>query len=173
MDDNQVKVDKTLKETLAKMEAERKADAENLKSIMERMMDTDQTDVKLKELTEMVETTHRECEEPTSADMKACQETTVSHEATEADEETMACQEETEACLQGEPASEDMTPEVAHEQEFPLEDAVIMPVGEPRKRRQDRRHLATQRRQKKEEERTQRKDGCRKNLVAARCAAVA
>jgi small-conductance mechanosensitive channel len=71
MDKNQVMADKTLKETLAKMEAERKSDRENLKSMMERMMNIDQTDVKLKELTETVETTHRECEEPTSADMKA------------------------------------------------------------------------------------------------------
>jgi hypothetical protein len=37
----------------------------------------------------MAETTHRECEEPTSADMKECQETTVCHEATEADVEKM------------------------------------------------------------------------------------
>jgi hypothetical protein len=58
------------------------------------------------------------------------------------------------------PASEDMTPEVVHEEEFPLEDAVVMPVGEPRSRRRDRRHLAAQRRQKKERKRTQRKDGC-------------
>jgi hypothetical protein len=82
-------------------------------------------------------------------------------------EETMACQEKTEPRLQGEPASEDMTLEVAHEQEFPLEDAVVMPVGELRKRRWDQRHLATQRRQKKEEEWTQSKNGCQKDLVAA------
>jgi hypothetical protein len=88
-------------------------------------------------------------------------------------EETMACQEKTEARLQGEPASEDMTPEVAHEQEFPLEDAIVMPVGEPRKMRRDRRYMAAQRRQKKEEKQTQRKDACRKNLVAPRRAKVA
>jgi hypothetical protein len=35
--------------------------------------------------------------------------------------------------------------------EVNTEDAVVMPVGEPRKRRQDRRHLAAQRRQKEEE----------------------
>jgi hypothetical protein len=60
----------------------------------------------------------------------------------------MACQEKMEARLQHEPASEDMTPEVAHEQEIPLEDAVVMPVGEPRKGRRDRRHLTAGRRQK-------------------------
>jgi hypothetical protein len=53
-------------------------------------------------------------------------------------EETMACQEMMEACLEcKKPASVNMTPEVAHEQEVPLEDAATIPVGEPRKRRRD------------------------------------
>jgi hypothetical protein len=83
-------------------------------------------------------------------------------------EETMTCQEKTEVRLEEEePTSVEMKPEVAHE-EVPLEDAVVMPVGEPRKRRRDQRHLAAQRRQKKEEERTQSKNECRKDLVAAR-----
>jgi Tfp pilus assembly protein PilN len=46
--------------TLTKMEAERKSDLEDLKSMMERMMNTNQTGVKLKELTDTVEKTHRE-----------------------------------------------------------------------------------------------------------------
>jgi hypothetical protein len=95
-------------------------------------------------------------------------------------EETMACQEKTEARLQEEAASQDMTPEVAHE-EIPGEDTVDMPGGEPRKRRRDRRHLAAVRRQKKEQDqnldarrrrkeqkRAQKKDGSRRNLVVAR-----
>jgi hypothetical protein len=96
-------------------------------------------------------------------------------------EETMACQETMEPCLgKEESTSEDMTPEVAHEQEVPREDAVVMPVGEPRKRRRDQRHLAAVSRQKdqdrdldarprrKEQKRAQRKNGCRRSLVAAR-----
>jgi hypothetical protein len=69
------------------MKAERKAYREDLKRTMEEMMITNQakTDVMLKELTETIEKTHLECEETTSADRKACQETTVCHEATEAD----------------------------------------------------------------------------------------
>jgi hypothetical protein len=53
-------------------------------------------------------------------------------------EKTMACQENTEARLEGkeEPTSEDMEIEVA--QEVPVEDAAVMPVGEPRNRRRDR-----------------------------------
>jgi hypothetical protein len=56
-----------------------------------------------------------------------------------------------EACLEGkeEPASMEFKPEVADEK-VPLEDAVVMPVGEPRKRRWDQRHLAAQRHQKEE-----------------------
>jgi hypothetical protein len=97
--------------------------------------------------------------------------------------ETMACQGNMEARLEKEdkPASVDRPPEVAQEQEVPREDAIDMPVGEPRKRRRDRRHLAAMRRQKKKQDknldarrrrkqkkRTQNKDGCRKGLVAAR-----
>jgi hypothetical protein len=53
-------------------------------------------------------------------------------------EETMACQETMEACLEcKEPASVEIKPEVADE-EVPKEDAVVMPVGEPRNRRRDR-----------------------------------
>jgi hypothetical protein len=85
-----------------------------------------------------------------------------------------ACQETMEARLEEEkPASMEMKPEVADE-EVPLEDAVEMPVGEPRKRRRDqRRNLAAVRRQKKEQDqnldarrrrkeqnRTLRKNGC-------------
>jgi hypothetical protein len=78
------------------------------------------------------------------------------------------------------PASVDRTPEVAQEQKVPREDAVDMPVGEPRKRRRERRNLAAVRSQKKQDKnldarrrrkqkkRTQNKDGCRKGLVAAR-----
>jgi hypothetical protein len=89
-------------------------------------------------------------------------------------EETTACQETIEARLERkeEPASEEMKPEVAH-QEVPREDAEEMPVGESRKRRRDGRNLAAGRRQKKEQKRTQWKDGCRNNLVAARRASVA
>jgi hypothetical protein len=49
-------------------------------------------------------------------------------------EETMACQEKTEARLkEDEPASEDMTPEVARDQDVPREDAAVMPVRGLRK----------------------------------------
>jgi hypothetical protein len=58
-------------------------------------------------------------------------------------DERTTCQETMEACLEGkeEPASMELKPEVADE-EVPLEDAVVMTVGEPRKRRRDQLHLA-------------------------------
>jgi hypothetical protein len=49
-----------------------------------------------------------------------------------------------------------MEPEVA--QEVSVEDAVVMPVGEPRNRSGNQRHLAAERRQNKEQQ----------NLVAMR-----
>jgi hypothetical protein len=94
-------------------------------------------------------------------------------------EETTACQETMEARLEvEEPASVDRTPEVANE-EVPREGAARMPVGGLRRRRRDR-HLAAvrcqnktdqhldARRRRKGQERAQRKDGCRRSLVAAR-----
>jgi hypothetical protein len=94
--------------------------------------------------------------------------------------EAMACEEKTEVRLgeTEEPASVDVTPEVADE-EVPVQDAARMPVGEPRKKRRDR-YLAAVRRQKKQDQnlearrrgkeqgRAQRRYGCLKNLVAAR-----
>jgi hypothetical protein len=109
-----------------------------------------------------------------SADMKECQETTVCHEAMEADIGKMEPFDRMIAILEQmivitdliattdlngntkemeceKPASVDTTPEVAHEQEVPVEDAEVMPVGEPRKRRRDERQiLAVVRSQKKE-----------------------
>jgi hypothetical protein len=91
--------------------------------------------------------------------------------------ETMAYLEKTEARLEVEPASVDTTPEVADDQEVQVEDAEVLSIGEPRKRRRDR-HLAAGRRQKEDQnldagrrrkgkERIQSNDGYRKNLVAA------
>jgi hypothetical protein len=98
---------------------EMKASQNETLARMERMMNADQTDVKLKQLTETVETTHRECEEPTSADMKVC------HEATEADIE------KTES-------DSGMMQSVAVHQEVSREDAAVMPVGGLRKHRTGR-----------------------------------
>jgi hypothetical protein len=130
---------------------------------------------KEEELTEMAETTHRECEEPISADMKECQEMTVCHEATEADIEKMKpidraivileqmitmtkTNEEKIATmdLKGnpeemeceEPASVEMKPEVA-QQGVPREDAAVMPVRGLRKQRRGRKQAAGRREEPK------------------------
>jgi hypothetical protein len=79
--------------------------------------------------------------------------------------EKMACQGKAEAHLEGEePTSVDMEPEAAHG-EVPREDAAVMPVGEPKKRRRDRNLDA--RCLRKRQKGTQGKNGCRRNSVAA------
>jgi hypothetical protein len=135
---------------LAKMDAiQEKADANHAK-----------TDINLKEMRYEIKAGQakmRSIFNAWSSDLKITQE------------ETMAFQETMKARLEEEePASVEMKPEVAHEQEVPLEDAVVMPVGEPRRRRRDQQHLAAQRRQKKQQKRTQNKNWYRKDLVAAR-----
>jgi hypothetical protein len=72
-------------------------------------------------------------EEPTSADMKACQDAM-------------------EANLEGkeEPASEEIKPEVADDQEVPREDAAVMPVRGLRKQRRGRKQAAGRRKEPKE-----------------------
>jgi hypothetical protein len=56
--------------------------------------------------------------------------------------ETPACQGTMEACLETEePASVETTPEVADEQEAPVQDAAVMPVRGLRKQRRDRNKL--------------------------------
>jgi hypothetical protein len=67
-------------------------------------------------------------------------------------EETMACPEKMEARLgKEEPTSEDIEPEVADE-EVPVEDTVVMPVGEPRNRHRDQRNLAAERCKRKQQD---------------------
>jgi hypothetical protein len=83
--------------------------------------------------------------------MRACQETTVCHEATEADIEKIE-------------RDSGMMQSVAAHPDIPKEDAARMAVGEPRKRHRDQ-NLAAQRHQKKEQKQSQRKNGCRRNLL--------
>jgi hypothetical protein len=67
-----------------------------------------------------------------------------------------------------EPASEDMTPEVADDQEVPVEDAEVRLVAEPRKRRRDGQNLAAVHRQKKpNRDLDARRRGKQQDLVAA------
>jgi hypothetical protein len=75
-----------------------------------------------------------ECEEPVSEDIKACQETTTCHEATEGGTEKT------------EPDPGTMHSVEEHE-DIPKEEATVMPVGGLRKRRRDQ-NLTAGRRQK-------------------------
>jgi peroxiredoxin family protein len=61
----------------------------------------------------------------------------------ERDVETMACQETTEVRIEEEKlTSVDRKPEVAEQREVPVEDAEVMAVGEPKKKRRTDRKLA-------------------------------
>jgi hypothetical protein len=83
-------------------------------------------------------------------------------------EETTACQETMEARLEvEEPASVDMTPEVADE-EVPSKNAEVMAAGGPKKRRRDRRHLAAGRRQKKQQDLVAARRGTTRRAAVAR-----
>jgi hypothetical protein len=69
----------------------------------------------------------------------------------EIEEETMACREMTEARPEEEKMLTlvNMKPEMVEQQEVPVEDAEVMPVGEPKKKRRRDRKLAAERRRQK------------------------
>jgi hypothetical protein len=112
---------------------------ENLKRMMEEMMNANQAkiDVKLEELSEANDKTHVEHEEPTSADRKACQETTVCHEATEADIEKIDYNPR-------------MMQSVVECQEVPKEDAIAKSVERRKKRHRGQKQAAGRRGEPKE-----------------------
>jgi hypothetical protein len=88
-------------------------------------------------------------------------------ELKEGRKEIMACQRNTETSLaEEEPTSVDMKPEAAQQYDVPKEDAEMMPIGGPKKRRMGRKLAAE--RQGKPKERNQGKDGRRKKFAVAR-----
>jgi hypothetical protein len=92
-------------------------------------------------------------------------ETMAWREITEAhlqEKETMACQEMEERLEEEKPTSLDRKPEAAEERQVPEENAEVMPVGEPKKKRRRDRN------QRKMKKRTQDNDGCRRRLAVAR-----
>jgi hypothetical protein len=95
-------------------------------------------------------------------EMAASHKETVAETKSEMDVEMIACQEMEALSEEKKPTSVDMKPEVAQKEQVPVQDATVMPVGEPKKKKR-RRHwnLATERRGTPKE-RTQGKDWCRK-----------
>jgi hypothetical protein len=158
---------KAMQENQAKSDADRKADREERKPDKEEMLA--KMEANTKAMQENQETTAR-------MDVKigSMHDELIStlKNFKFNGKETPACQETMEARLEAEePVSVDTTPEVADDQEVPVEDAEVLSVAEPRKRRRDERNLAAVRRQKKqnrdldtrrrgkEQERAQRKMG--------------
>jgi hypothetical protein len=81
--------------------------------------------------------------------------------------ETMACQEMEAHQEEKKPTSVDIKPEAA-EREVPTEDAEVMPVGEPKKKRRRDRKPAAERRCHKPKTSTRENCGPQKRLVVAR-----
>jgi hypothetical protein len=65
-------------------------------------------------------------------------------------DETLACHEMEARQDEEKPISRDRNPEAAQKEEVPAEDATVMPVGEPRKKRRRDRQLAAERRRQKQ-----------------------
>jgi hypothetical protein len=135
-------------EMLAKAEADWKADKEEIKREKEEM-----------------EADQKEFLARLRADEKAWREEirSVLFETTNTRKEALAYRESMEARPEVEkPTSADRKPEAAEEYEVPVEDAEVMPVGEPRKKRRRGRN------QRSKKKRTQGNDGCQRRLAAAR-----
>jgi hypothetical protein len=164
----------------AKLDADRKADREMLAAIKANEEMTARMDAKIGSMHDELKSTIEEGIKDAMQSMQAALKSAIK-EAKFNRKETMACQGKMGAHLEEDkPASVDTAPEVADDQEVPVEDAEVRSVTEPRKRRRDGRNLAAVHRQKKkdrvldarcrgkEQGRAQRKNGCLKILVAAR-----
>jgi hypothetical protein len=82
--------------------------------------------------------------------------------------ETMACQAMEAHLEEKGPTSVDRKPEVAQKEEVPFDDAEVMPVGEPRKKRRRDRKLEAQHPRQKPKEFTRENCGPQNRLAVAR-----
>jgi hypothetical protein len=148
------------KELLAKMEADRKIDKE------ERKADRAQTQQMMKML--------QAYQAKTDAILPATQvmetnlkETTASFKPETDEVETMACQG-MEARPEEKPTSADRKPEAVEEYKALAENATVIPVGEPKKKRRRDRKLAAEHRRQKPKTSTRENCGSQKRLDVTR-----
>jgi hypothetical protein len=113
--------------------------------------------------------------EEIAADTKAwLEEIAASHKETVAeskpkkDIKTTAYQEMEARQDEKKPTSMDMKPEAAQREEVPVDDAKVMPVGEPKNKRRRDRKLAAERRRQKPKDKTREKCGSQKRLAVPR-----
>jgi hypothetical protein len=85
----------------------------------------------------------------------------------ETEVKTMACQEMEAHQEEEEPTSVDRKPEAAEQREVPIDDAEVMPVGEPMKKRRRDRKMAAERRRQKPKTSTRENCGPQKRLAVA------
>jgi hypothetical protein len=132
-----------------KAEADRKAAQEDILA----KMDANQTkaDADRVQMQELMKTLQA-YQAKTDAVLPAMQVMEISRKGTatvlepETEVKMMACQEMEAHPEEEEPASVDTKPEAAQQEEVPVEDAEVMPVGEPKKKRRMDRQLATEHR---------------------------
>jgi hypothetical protein len=164
LDVNQEKADADRKtghkELLAKMEADRKIDKE------ERKADR----VQMQEMMKMMQAYQAK----TDAVLPATQVTETSHKETAAviepenEVERMACQGMEARPEEEKPTSAERKPEAAKQREVPAENAEVIPVGEPKKKRRRDQKLAAEHRRQKPNTSTRENCGPQKRLVVAR-----
>jgi hypothetical protein len=100
---------------------------------------------------------------------KASRKEIVAENKPRIDIKTLAYRETTEARQDEEkPASADKKPEAAEEYEVPAENATLMPVGEPKKKRRRDRKLAAERRRQEPKDTKMINDGPQEKLAVAR-----
>jgi hypothetical protein len=141
---NQAKMDANQE----RMEANRKKNQEDFMAKLDAYRRTDKEDFMAR-----MDANMKAWREKTDADMEAWQKEICSmrFETTNTRNETLACQEMEAHQEEEEPSSVDMKPEVVEQRKVPVEDAEVMQVGEPKKkRRRDRKLAAVRRRQKNE-----------------------
>jgi hypothetical protein len=169
---NQAKMDADRKaaqeDLLAKMDANQaKAEAkiEAYKESMETNLKKDKEDLmkKLDAYQTKAETRHKEFLARRDAGWNAWREImNANHDKTVAYQEVETRPEEKE------PTSVDTKPEAAEERQVPEENAIVMPVEEPKKERRRDRRLAAERRRHKQKNSTLESCGIPKELAVAR-----
>jgi hypothetical protein len=126
-------------EMLAKMDADRKADKEEMKADIKAWRE------EIAAETEAIKTRTRAIRE----NMGTSHKKMVAVIEPGRNMETIACHEMEAHPEEEKPASVDMKPEAAEQRQVPVDDAEVMPVGEPKKKRRMDQRLAAERRRHK------------------------
>jgi hypothetical protein len=176
MDDDKEEMKAYRKKDKEEMEAKWKTDKEEIKTNQAKLlaiMEAEREEWRVSEerLLEVMNTWQEE--------MKACQDAIETNPREQADvvdqqkipneeEGMMACQDMEAHPEEEEPTSVNRKPEVAQQQDVPVKDTKVMPVGEPKKKRRRDQKLATEHCRQKPKNSTRENCGPQKKLPVAR-----